>query len=199
MPSRGIISCSNGKPYQVIAGEMHYARIPREYWRTRMQMAKAMGLNTIATYVFWNVHEPTPGVYDFSGNYDLAAFIKLASGRGPARAAARRPVQLRGVGVRRLSGVAAEGPEDEHARCGSNDPAFMVPAERWIKRLAQETGPLLIENGGPIIAVQIENEYGNFSNDQAYMQHMLRNLSVRPAGRSRCCTRSIRRRRWRNG
>src|ERR1700748_2502709 len=68
----------NGRPIQVISGEMHYARIPREYWQARMEMAKAMGVNTIATYVFWNAHEPRPGVYDFSGNNDLAAFIRLA-------------------------------------------------------------------------------------------------------------------------
>src|SRR5580658_6974125 len=66
------------KPFQIISGEIHYARIPREYWRQRMEMAKAMGLNTIATYVFWNVHEPRPGLYDFSGNNDLAAFVRLA-------------------------------------------------------------------------------------------------------------------------
>src|SRR5882762_6967293 len=68
----------DGKRVQIVSGEIHYARIPREYWKQRMEMAKAMGLNTIATYIFWNVHEPKPGVYDFGGNYDLAAFLKLA-------------------------------------------------------------------------------------------------------------------------
>src|SRR5471032_1180815 len=72
----------DGKPFKVLSGELHYARIPREYWHARLKMAKAMGLNTIATYVFWNVHEPTPGHYDFSGNNDLAAFIKAAQQEG---------------------------------------------------------------------------------------------------------------------
>ena len=72
----------NGKPFQVIAGEMHYARIPRAYWRDRLRMAKAMGLNTITTYVFWNAHEPRPGVYDFSGNLDIAEFIREAQQEG---------------------------------------------------------------------------------------------------------------------
>jgi beta-galactosidase len=63
----------NGQPFQVISGEMHYPRIPREYWRDRFRMAKAMGLNTITTYVFWNEHESKPSVYDFSGNKDVAA------------------------------------------------------------------------------------------------------------------------------
>ena len=72
----------NGKPLQVISGEMHYARIPRAYWRDRLRMAKAMGLNAITTYVFWNVHEPRPGVFDFSGNLDIAEFIREAQQEG---------------------------------------------------------------------------------------------------------------------
>jgi len=72
----------NGKPFQVISGEMHYARIPRAYWRERFRMAKAMGLNAVTTYVFWNVHEPRPGVYDFSGNSDVGEFIREAQREG---------------------------------------------------------------------------------------------------------------------
>ena len=72
----------DGKPFKVLSGELHYARIPREYWRARLKMAHAMGLNTIATYVFWNVHEPTPNHFDFSGNADLAEFIREAQQEG---------------------------------------------------------------------------------------------------------------------
>ena len=72
----------DGKPFQVISGEMHYPRIPRAYWRDRFRMAKAMGLNTITTYVFWNEHEKTPGVYDFSGNYYVAEFVREAQQEG---------------------------------------------------------------------------------------------------------------------
>lgn len=73
----------DGKPFQIISGELHYARIPREYWRHRLKMAKAMGLNTVATYVFWNYHEVRPGVFDFhTGNRDLAAFIRIAQEEG---------------------------------------------------------------------------------------------------------------------
>src|SRR4051812_22126267 len=68
----------NGKPFQIISGEIHYPRVPRQAWRQRMQMARAMGLNTIGTYVFWNLHEPQKGVFDFSGNNDIAEFVKIA-------------------------------------------------------------------------------------------------------------------------
>src|ERR1017187_3511669 len=74
----GVKFMLDGKPFQIVAGEMHYARIPREYWRARLRMAKAMGLNTITTYVFWNFHEPQPGVYDFTGQHDVAEFVREA-------------------------------------------------------------------------------------------------------------------------
>jgi hypothetical protein len=72
----------DGKPLQIISGELHYERFPREYWRDRLKKARAVGLNTISTYVFWNVHEPKPGVYDFSGSRDVAAFIRTAQEDG---------------------------------------------------------------------------------------------------------------------
>ena len=72
----------DGKPFQIISGDMHYARVPREYWRDRMRKMKAMGLNTLTTYVFWNLHEPQPGRFDFSGNLDLAAYVKMAQEEG---------------------------------------------------------------------------------------------------------------------
>ncbi|HEX8505843.1 MAG TPA: beta-galactosidase, partial [Hymenobacter sp.] len=72
----------DGQPFQMISGELHYPRIPREAWRARLKMAKAMGLNTVGTYVFWNAHEPQPGQYDFTGNHDVAAFVKMAQEEG---------------------------------------------------------------------------------------------------------------------
>src|SRR5690348_838243 len=72
----------DGRPFQIISGEMHYPRVPREAWRQRMKMAKAMGLNTIGTYVFWNLHEPQKGKFNFSGNNDVAEFVKIAREEG---------------------------------------------------------------------------------------------------------------------
>src|SRR5712692_4996043 len=82
----------DGKPFKVLSGELHYARIPREYWHARLKMAKAMGLNTIATYVFWNVHEPTPNHFDFTGQYDLAAVaLAVAGSPSPSQQTSSRP------------------------------------------------------------------------------------------------------------
>ena len=72
----------DGKPYQIISGSIHYPRVPRGSWRDRLRKARAMGLNTVETYVFWNLHEPKPGVFDFSGNNDVAAFVRIARRKG---------------------------------------------------------------------------------------------------------------------
>ena len=159
------------KPFQIIAGEIHYARIPREYWRQRMEMAKAMGLNTIATYVFWNVHEPRPGVYNFSGNADLAAFLQLAQEEHLYVLLRAGPYSCAEWEFGGFPAWLLKDPRMSKA-LRANDPAFLVPAERWLKRLGQEVGKYQIGFGGPIIATQIENEYGNFSNDPAYMARM---------------------------
>src|SRR3981189_2431525 len=75
-PIQGDHFALDGKPFKLLSGELHYARIPREYWHARLKMAKAMGLNTVATYVFWNVHAPTPNHFDFTGTNDVPAFLK---------------------------------------------------------------------------------------------------------------------------
>lgn len=159
------------KPFQVIAGEIHYARIPREYWRQRMQMAKAMGLNTIATYVFWNVHEPQPGVYNFSGDADLTAFLKLAQEEHLYVLLRAGPYSCAEWEFGGFPAWLLKDPKMSKA-LRANDPAFLVPVERWMKRLGEEVGKYQIGYGGPVIATQIENEYGNFSNDAEYMRRM---------------------------
>src|ERR1700692_42875 len=125
----------DGKPFKLLSGELHYARIPREYWHARLKMAKAMGLNTVATYVFWNAHEPTPNHFDFSGNNDVAAFIKAAQEEGLYVILRAGPY----AGAEwEFGGFPAWLLKDPRMSTvlRSNDPAFMVPAERWIKRLA---------------------------------------------------------------
>src|SRR5215813_14034215 len=156
----------DGKPFQVISGEMHYPRIPRAYWRNRMRMAKAMGLNTITTYVFWNVHEPRPGAYDFSGNNDVAEFIREAQQEGLYVILRPGPYVC---AEWEWGGYPAWLLKQKGIVVRSSDPKFMTPAKALLKRLGQELAALQIENGGPIIAVQVENEYGSFGSDHAYM------------------------------
>jgi beta-galactosidase len=156
----------DGKPLQMISGEMHCPRIPREYWRARMKMAKAMGLNTIGTYVFWNAHEKVKGKYDFTGNNDIAGFIRTAKEEGLW------------VVVRPSPYVCAEWEfggypwwllQDKNLKVRSNDPKFIDAYRSYIKELGKQLSPLLVTHGGNILMVQIENEYGSYSNDKAYL------------------------------
>ncbi len=160
----------DGKPFQIISGELHYERIPPEYWRDRLKKARAMGLNTISTYVFWNVHEPRPGVYDFSGGYDVAAFIRTAQEEGLYVILRPGPYACAEWD---LGGLPAWLLADPNIVLRSGDERFLLPAERWLKRLGAELAPLQITRGGPIIAVQVENEYGSFGNDRAYETRIL--------------------------
>src|SRR5487761_1461532 len=141
----------NGQPYQILSGEMHYARNPRAYWRDRLRKAKAMGLNTISTYVFWNLHEPKPGAYDFSGNLDVAEFIRMAQEEGLHVILRPGPYVCAEWD---LGGYPPWLFADPRMVLRSDDPSFMVPAERWMMRLGRELAPLQIGNGGPIVAVQ---------------------------------------------
>ncbi|MEO6922620.1 MAG: beta-galactosidase family protein, partial [Acidobacteriaceae bacterium] len=147
----------------------HYPRIPRAYWRARFKMAKAMGLNTITTYVFWNVHEPTPGVYDFSGNNDVAEYIREAQEEGLYVILRPGPYVC---AEWEFGGYPAWLLKDSGMVIRSTDPAFLATSQKWLNRLGRELVPLLAANGGPILAVQVENEYGDFGSDHAYMQAM---------------------------
>ena len=156
----------DGKPFRVLAGEMHYARVPRAYWRDRLRKAKAMGLNTITTYVFWNVHEPQLGVFDFSGNNDVAEFVREAQEEGLY-------VNLRpgpySCAEWDFGGFPSWLLKDHSMVVRSTDPKFVAAVSRWMHRLGQELAPLQIGRGGPIIMVQIENEYGSFGSDRGYL------------------------------
>jgi beta-galactosidase len=164
----------DGKPLQIISGELHYERIPREYWRDRLKKARAMGLNAISTYVFWNVHEPRPGTYVFREQYDVAAFIRMAQEQGLYVILRPGPYACAEWD---LGGLPAWLLADPNIILRSSDEKFLGPAERWLRRLGRELAPLQITRGGPIIAVQVENEYGSFGGtskaDKEYLKRIL--------------------------
>ena len=159
----------DGKPFQIISGAIHYPRIPRAYWRDRLRKAKAMGLNTVETYAFWNLHEPTPGQYDFTGQNDIAEFIREAQQEGLYVILRPGPYVC---AEWEFGGFPPWLLKDPKMALRTTYPGYMDPARAYLKRLAQETAPLQIGNGGPILAVQIENEYGSYGADHAYMEQM---------------------------
>ena len=157
----------DGKPFRIISGEMHPARIPREYWRHRVRMAKAMGCNTIAVYVFWNYLEETPGHFDFrTGNRDVAAFVRLCKEEGIWVLLRPGPYVCAEWDWGGLPTYLLKIP-DIKVRC--MDPRYMSAVSRYVARLSQEIGPLQCDRGGPILMVQVENEYGSYANDRKYL------------------------------
>jgi beta-galactosidase len=156
----------DGKPFQIISGEMHYARVPRPYWRHRMRLMKAMGLNTLTTYVFWNLHEPRPGEFDFSGNLDVAEYIRTAQQEGLWVILRPGPYICSEWDFGGFPAWLLANPD---MRVRSTDPKFLAAAQRYMQRVGRQLAPLQITRGGPIIMVQVENEYGSFGSDKAYM------------------------------
>ncbi len=157
----------DGQPLHIMAGEMHYPRIPRELWRDRLRKLKALGLNTLCTYIFWNAHEKRPGQYDFTGNLDISAWIKMAQEEGLWVLLRPGPYIC---GEWDSGGYPAWFLNDPTIRPRSLDPRYMGPSGEWLKRLGQEIAHLEIDRGGPILMTQVENEYGSYGNDLSYMR-----------------------------
>jgi len=149
----------NGKAVSLISGEMHYSRIPHQYWRHRLQMMKAMGLNTVATCVFWNFHEPEPGKWDFTGDRNLAEYIRTAGEEGLMVILRPGPYVC---AEWEFGGYPWWLQNVEGMEIRRDNPAFLHYTELYIKRLYQEIGDLQITKGGPIIMVQVENEFGSY-------------------------------------
>lgn len=156
----------DGRPFQLISGEMHFARIPRECWRDRLHMARAMGLNTVATYVFWNFHEPEKGKYNFRENADVAEFCRLAQEEGLWVIIRPSPYAC---AEWEFGGYPWWLLREKDLKVRSRDPRFMEMSRKYLSALAKQLVPLQVTHGGPIIMIQIENEYGSYGNDKEYL------------------------------
>jgi beta-galactosidase GanA len=155
-----------GNPFRIFSGEMHYNRIPKEYWKDRLTKLKAAGLNTLCTYVFWNQHEPTPGNFDFSGSLDVAEYIRVAHSLGLKVLLRPGPYVCSEWD---LGGLPAWLLKNRNVKLRCMDEKYMMAVERYFMRLGEELKDLQITNSGPIIMVQVENEYGSYGNDKEYM------------------------------
>jgi beta-galactosidase len=149
----------HGRPFQILSGELEYARIPRADWRDRLRKVHALGLNSITVYVFWNLHEPTPGVYDFTGQNDVAEFLREAQQEGLYVVLRPGPYVCAEWD---LGGYPAWLLKNPAMLLRSSEPTFQLAARVWMLRLGKELAGLQASRGGPILAVQVENEYGSF-------------------------------------
>lgn len=156
----------DGKAFVIKAAELHYARIPSDYWEHRIEMCKALGMNTICLYVFWNYHEEEEGVFHFEGERDLAKFLALCQKHdmwvilrpGPYVCAEWE-----------MGGLPWWLLKKENMELRSQNEDFMQAVGRFQRRLAQELSPFMMKNGGNILMVQVENEFGSYGQDKAYM------------------------------
>jgi len=156
----------DGKPFVIISGEMHYPRVPREAWRQRMKMAKAMGLNTIGTYVFWNLHEPQKGKFDFSGNNDVAEFVKIAREEGLWVILRPSPYVC---AEWEFGGYPYWLQNEKDLVVRSKESQYLKEYEAYIKEVGKQLAPLQVNHGGNVLMVQVENEYGSYGNDKEYL------------------------------
>ena len=156
----------DGKPFVIRAAEIHYARIPSQYWEHRIRMCKALGMNTICAYVFWNFHEQRPGEFDFSGDRDLARFVGLCQKHGMWVILRPGPYAC---AEWEMGGLPWWLLRNRNIRLRSQDPDFIGPAVRFQREIERQLRPYRLENGGNIILMQVENEFGSYGTDKPYL------------------------------
>lgn len=166
----------NGQPYRVLAGAMHYFRVHPDHWEDRLKKMRLMGLNTLETYVAWNAHEPRPGAFSFSGWLDIVSYIRQAAALGLYVIVRPGPYVCTEWD---LGGLPAWLLKDPAVQLRCMNQSYLAAVDRYFDALLPLLAPLQISQGGPILAMQVENEYGSFGNDQAYLQYLERGMRDR--------------------
>ncbi|XP_028277309.1 beta-galactosidase-1-like protein 2 [Parambassis ranga] len=165
-----------GEPFCILGGSIHYFRVPRAYWRDRLMKMKACGINTLTTHVPWSLHEPKRGVFSFHTQLDLVAYINLAAELGLWVILRPGPYISSELD---LGGLPSWLLQDSSMRLRTTHPAFTQAVNTFFDKLIPKMVPLQFKKGGPIIAVQVENEYGSFAKDQSYMPFIKEALQSR--------------------
>ncbi|MCA1023806.1 glycoside hydrolase family 35 protein [Halobacillus litoralis] len=159
----------DGEPFQILSGAIHYFRTVPEYWEDRLQKLKSLGLNTVETYVPWNLHEPRKGTFHFTGIADIEQFMKLADQLGLYVIVRPSPYIC---AEWEMGGLPSWLLQDKDIIVRSSDPVYLYHVESYYRELLPKFLPYLYQNGGPIIAMQIENEYGAYGNDHSYLSFL---------------------------
>lgn len=159
----------DGKPFRLFSGAMHYFRVLPEYWDDRFKKMKAAGFNGVETVMCWNLHEPKEGEFDFSGMLDIVKFINTAAKYGMYVIIRPGPYTC---GEWDFGGFPAWLLKDKNLRLRCDNANYMAKVEKYFKMVLSLLAPLQITNGGNIIAMQIENEYGSYGNDKSYLMHI---------------------------
>ena len=180
--TRTTLECGNGtfllggKPFVVKAAEVHYPRIPRPYWEHRIKMCKALGMNAVCIYIFWNIHEQQEGQFDFTGQNDVAEFCRIAQRNGLYVIVRPGPYVC---AEWEMGGLPWWLLKKKDIRLREQDPYFMERVRIFEQKVGEQLAPLTIQHGGPIMMIQVENEYGSYGENKPYV------------GQIRDCLRSI--------
>ena len=157
----------DGQPFQIISGAIHYFRVPPQYWEDRLKKLIACGFNTVETYVCWNRHERQPGQFDFSGQLDLEGFISLAERLGLYVIVRPGPYIC---AEWEFGGLPSWLLKDADVPLRCNDDRYLEKVKPYYQQLFDRLRPHLSTNGGKVIMLQVENEYGSYGDDQEYLQ-----------------------------
>lgn len=156
----------NEQPFQVLSGGVHYFRTVPEHWEDRLQKLKALGLNTVETYIPWNFHEPKKGKFNFEGMADIERFIELAHKLGLYVILRPAPYIC---AEWEMGGLPSWLMKEKGLVMRSSHFAFLKHVDEYFAELLPKFKKHLLQNGGPVIAMQIENEYGAYGNDLEYL------------------------------
>lgn len=157
----------NGQPFKIISGAIHYFRLPTSQWEDSLYNLKALGANTVETYLPWNIHEPAEGVFDFAGMKDVEAFVSLAQRLG-LWVILRPSVYI--CAEWEFGGLPAWLLKESGIRLRSTDERFMSRVANYYQELLPRLAPLQVTQGGPVLMMQIENEYGSYGMDKDYLK-----------------------------
>ena len=159
----------NGEPFVIKAAELHYPRIPKPYWDQRIKMCKALGMNAVCLYVFWNAHEPQPDTFDFTGQNDLAEFVRLCKENDMYVILRPGPYVC---AEWEMGGLPWWLLKEKDTKLRESDPYFLERVDKFQKAVADQVADQTIANGGPILMVQVENEYGSYGIDKKYVSQI---------------------------
>jgi beta-galactosidase len=159
----------DGEPMHVISGGIHYFRVVPEYWRDRLEKLKALGCNTVETYLPWNMHEPKKGFFNFEGLLDVVRFVEIAQELGLYVILRPSPYICAEWD---FGGMPAWLLAEDGMRFRVSYPPFVQHVEDFFRELIPRLTPLQIDQGGPVIMMQVENEYGSYANDKVYLERL---------------------------
>lgn len=161
----------DAEPHRILSGAIHYFRVHPDQWADRIRKARLMGLNTIETYVAWNAHEPRRGAWDATGANDLGRFLDLVAAEGMDAIVRPGPYIC---AEWHNGGLPVWLTRDERIRLRSSDPLFLAEVGAFLRRVYEIVAPRQVDHGGPVVLVQIENEYGAYGDDAAYLAELVR-------------------------